>query len=798
MALQHADLAAQRAQRRPRPDRGRRVESVDDAEARCRLAERQTVRARSVRARACAGEDAGALDGLVAAGAASPDAAPRRTRRRDPPPRARRRARPRRAARSSAADPAQAPSGRRAPTRRTFPPRRVAATARARSPASAAVPPRLVVVLRREEVERERGRLVLERLPRRRLDRLGDAPVQLAAAAERRAPRRRCRAGACCGTAGRRPGRGRRGPAAAAQSASSTSTSSPAPRRRRLVVEAHAEHRRVAEHDAVGRREPVDLGRRRRPRPSRAGSVVPVERARSAARRGRAGCRPSGARAPRSRAVAAAARRSRSRGSRSRRRSASGRSVEREARQRVVVERPSRCSPGLACDDHERVPARGRRARKPAQQVGARVVHELRVLDDEHQRRVRRALATRKRSDHVREHIAQEALVERRRSRASAARSRPSRIAEQRDPRARAPASASATTSRRRRSARRRVRIAVEAQHLAHEARAARSTASTTRTPRTRRAARARRGVAASELATRRDLPMPEAPPIARPSNRLPVCHIVDGRHGAPRAPRSRPTNGVSAIALVSPARRRRRRARPARAPPSLSPGTGSIGVVCEERPRPLEHLSRRKDLAGLGARHDPRGRVDRVAEDRVRAAVGRAEVAREDAAAADADAHRDQARAVHHLAHEPQRLLLVVPGARRRARAQQHLDRPFRDVGDVERHLVACRSLLDRRDPLVERCGEPGRAELREQLVGSHQIEERSRDHAVLGLAALEEHVLARGDRNAGGDLGGHDLPTCGRPTGRRLRRRRRAASHRPSHVRRSAGSSSDGERAG
>ena len=202
----------------------------------------------------------------------------------------------------------------------------------------------------------------------------------------------------------------------------------------------------------------------------------------------------------------------------------------------------------------------------------------------------------------------------------------------------------------------------------------------------------------------------------------------------------------------VGPRSDRRSRLRPA--PPCPWRWNGSIGVVANVVRDRSRTIGGREDLPGLGTGHHPRRRVDRVAEDAVGAPVPRAEVPGEDPARVDAGPHRDDAGLVHHLAQRAQHLLLVVPGARRRARREQHLHAALGDVGEVEGHLVAKRGLLNRADAPVDRLREGDRPEPLEQHVRVHQVDERRGDRAVLRLAPLEQHVGAGGDRDARGHV--------------------------------------------
>ena len=74
-----------------------------------------------------------------------------------------------------------------------------------------------------------------------------------------------------------------------------------------------------------------------------------------------------------------------------------GSSVERRGSAAPSSSRASTCVAGSRVRDDERVPARLGPPREPPQQVGARVVHELRVLDDEHRPACPRDSTARKR-----------------------------------------------------------------------------------------------------------------------------------------------------------------------------------------------------------------------------------------------------------------------------------------------------------------------------------------------------------------------------------------------------------------
>ena len=177
---------------------------------------------------------------------------------------------------------------------------------------------------------------------------------------------------------------------------------------------------------------------------------------------------------------------------------------------------------------------------------------------------------------------------------------------------------------------------------------------------------------AGDQLLDQPRLAEPGGPPIST-MQPLPVRARRRPRSSAASSA-SRPTNGVSA--LRSPLR------------PTIGPTidastgsalplawNGSIGVVSNIVRDRSSTISVDEDLARPRLGHDPRGRVDRVAEDAVGAPVRRAEVAGEDLAGVDADPHRDDARLLHHLAQRPEHPLLVVARARRGARGQQRLD---------------------------------------------------------------------------------------------------------------------------
>ena len=178
------------------------------------------------------------------------------------------------------------------------------------------------------------------------------------------------------------------------------------------------------------------------------------------------------------------------------------------------------------------------------------------------------------------------------------------------------------------------------------------------------------------------------------------------------------------------------------------------------ERSRRVEDVGRREDLAVAGAGGQPRGKVDGVPHDRIRAPALRPDVAREDVAAVDTGAERDARALVDDLAHGAQHALGVIPGARGRARRQVQLDGADVDVGLEPRDPVGLGRAPDGGPDLVQPLEEPLGSMLAEQLVGAGELQERDRDVAVLGLAARHREVVAKGRRDVfveprAGDVG-------------------------------------------
>ena len=352
----------------------------------------------------------------------------------------------------------------------------------------------------------------------------------------------------------RPPGSGLTSSASRDHTSPSSSTSSLDGGREQVRVEARAEHRRVAQDRPVRRREPVDLAGDQRL--DRVGQRVDRSRSRArprAARRGTARCRPSGGRSPRRRAVAAGRPPSRSstisaiRGTRQRQQ------AERQAPQARRRRRPAVARARVG--DEEHLPQARAGAREAQQQVGARLVHEVDVLDDEHGRRARER-RDEEAHRHVGEPLAQEALVEAARLRRGR-QVEPEQDAEQRDPRheasdrrarrprgggarprrSRPPASSPSTGAHRcaQREVRRR-RLVLLAPRVEH----ARS-----------------RGERSISSSTSRDLPIPASPAISM-IQPLPAADVVDHAEqrvelGVPPDERRPPLGGRPSSPMTGP-----------------------------------------------------------------------------------------------------------------------------------------------------------------------------------------------------------------------------------------------------
>ncbi len=404
------------------------------------------------------------------------------------------------------------------------------------------VVPRPVVAPRRRIVQRERRRLVVDR-GRRRLDRLGDARVQFPAPPERKA--------LVGGVVDERVAEAQPAVRVAVDEAPEARPQAGVGghlvaecRGQQDLVERDAEHGRVPQHDPVGGREPVDvrghdrLDRvgQRLDRPVRARDVQQLDEEERASP-GPAHDLLDLVRAQRLLVGGEL--------------DQLGGVVRGERQERageaalafllLVVHQPDR---RVAClVDEQRVRHRAGGAGEPAQQVGARVVHELSVLDYERHRR-RLEGGDEEPQRRLRQHLVQEALVDRGRLR------RRRQVEPEQDPEQRDPGDEPGIgpLDHLPQPAFRCVRIGCRARGRAPRASAGggRSTASRTRTPRSRRTEPAGAGAAASSSPTSRDLPMPDGPAI----DTVQPCPAATSASTAVRVSSScsRPTNGVSAI----------------------------------------------------------------------------------------------------------------------------------------------------------------------------------------------------------------------------------------------------------
>jgi hypothetical protein len=223
--------------------------------------------------------------------------------------------------------------------------------------------------------------------------------------------------------------------------------------------------------------------------------------------------------------------------------------------------------------------------------------------------------------------------------------------------------------------------------------------------------------------ATSRDLPIPVSPTS---STRLPN----PARAGASDAPR------IASSRTRSTSGRWR--------------GAGAERAGVEARPGPLEHRRGDEDLAGLRARHQPRGERRGVAEDRVRAAERRAHLAGEDAAAVHAGGDRERRPRVEDRADGEEQAVLVLARRLRRARDEDDPPAVAVDVALEERHLVLVARGLHRGDELVHG-GSGGVDPLAvEQAREPAEAQERDRRLAVLRLDHPGGHRGAHGGGHA------------------------------------------------
>ncbi len=274
-------------------------------------------------------------------------------------------------------------------------------------------------------------------------------------------------------------------------------------------------------------------------------------------------------------------------------------------------------------------------------------------------------------------------------------------------------------------------------------------------------------GLAQSRLADDVEVAAPAAPCLVDGVREQP--HLVAATHERPRdavpdlgVPDHRPdVDGVHRPGLPLDGERRER-AEPER----------RLGL--------LRHRRSGEHLAGLGPGHQPGGEVDGVALDGVRASERWPEVAGEHVAHVDAHAHRQPAGPLHDHARRPKHPLRIVAGARGCAGGEHDLAAVAVEVGLEERHLVVGHGVGDGADAVVERLGGRFGALLGEQAVGAGERHERDRDVPVLGLARSLQQVVADRDGEAAYDVLGPRLADDARD---RLGQRRLTAQQ-PAHV--------------
>jgi hypothetical protein len=159
-------------------------------------------------------------------------------------------------------------------------------------------------------------------------------------------------------------------------------------------------------------------------------------------------------------------------------------------------------------------------------------------------------------------------------------------------------------------------------------------------------------------------------------------------------------------------------------------------------RLRAIEHLTGCVDVSEGRLRHDPRGQVDRVPHERVRAPIGWPDLAGEHVTAVDPDADRQPWRGLHHLAQREQHAFLVVPDRPRRAGAHAQLPPIGGDIGVEEADLVAVGRVLDEAHDLVEALGGGARTVLVDEVVESAELEEGDRRASMLGDSGRGQQV--------------------------------------------------------
>ena len=158
-----------------------------------------------------------------------------------------------------------------------------------------------------------------------------------------------------------------------------------------------------------------------------------------------------------------------------------------------------------------------------------------------------------------------------------------------------------------------------------------------------------------------------------------------------------------------------------------------------------VDHVRRGEDLAGLRARGQPRGEIDGVAGDGVRASCQRADVAGEREAAVCTGAEREADVPADDRAQCAQHRLLVVPGRRRRAAGEVDLAAVGVDVGLEPREADLRGRVPDdgaqRGQPLEQRVF----ALRRQHAVAAGPLHEPGGDLAVLGLDPVHERRAQR-----------------------------------------------------
>ncbi len=167
------------------------------------------------------------------------------------------------------------------------------------------------------------------------------------------------------------------------------------------------------------------------------------------------------------------------------------------------------------------------------------------------------------------------------------------------------------------------------------------------------------------------------------------------------------------------------------------------------DRPRAVEDVRRRQDLAGLGASRQACREVDRVAHHGVRAPACVADVAGEDVTAIHAGAERQADVGPDDVLQRAHHSLFVLPRARRRSAGEVELQRVDVDIGLEPGQPVRLARGGDRRGERVDSLEHGVRAVRRNHVVRLRELHERDRYLAVLGVAARDGEVGAQGSRD-------------------------------------------------